>query len=82
MSVGGTAVACRVGVDRRRRLRGRRLVRPVVVVFVVVVLVLCVEVVEVSVVAVEPGEGSLPPGSGLPCFANASARPISSFAFE
>jgi hypothetical protein len=54
----------------------------VVAVFVVAVLVLCVEVVEVSVVPVDPGEGSLPPGSGLPCFANSSARPISSFAFE
>ena len=28
------------------------------------------------------GLGPLPPGSGLPCFANASARAISSFAFE
>ena len=28
------------------------------------------------------GVGSSPPGSGFPCFAKASARPISSFAFE
>ena len=51
-------------------------------VFVVVVFVVFVVVLSVVVVAVVPGDGSLPPGSGLPCFAKASARPISSFAFE